>query len=47
MCFSLKSLYNVHTSVPLYREFLQFIKNGRIIAILKIAIYKNSQIIPL
>jgi hypothetical protein len=31
--------------IPLYRDFLQFIKTAKIIAILQIGIYKNGQII--
>jgi hypothetical protein len=33
--------------IPLYREFLQIYKNGKIIAILQIVIYKNGQIIAI
>jgi hypothetical protein len=33
--------------IPLYRDFLQFIKTAKIIAILQMAIYKNGQIIAI
>jgi hypothetical protein len=33
--------------IPLYRDFLQFIKTAKIIAILQIANYKNGQIIAI